>query len=117
MLARVVEFRPSSEAAAQFTKLVEVTVLGIVHTQAGCVAAFVQLHGESVLGVSIWQSIAAAERYGRECYPDIVTMLRPFLMCDPKVSTFDTRELNSRKLPPGIHASILRYLQSVPSAA
>ncbi len=117
MLARVVEFRPSSEAAAQFTKFVEMTVLGIVHTQAGCVAAFVQLHGDCVLGVSIWQSTTAAERYSGECYPNIMEMLRPFLTCDPKVSTFDTRALNSGNLPPGILASIVGYLRSAQSAA
>ncbi len=109
MLARVVEFTPASEAAAQFAKVVEVTILGIVQSQAGCVAAFVEAHEDYVLGVSIWQSIAAAQRYSRECYPNIATMLRPFLTCDPKVSTFDTRELNSRKLPPGILASIAGY--------
>ena len=116
MLARVVEFSPSSDAAAQFTKVVEVTALGIVAAQAGCAAAFVRTHGDIVLGISIWTSTAAAERYSRECYPGIEKMLRPFLTRDPKVYTFDSRELESGRFPARAVASktldFLRYVQA-----
>ncbi len=117
MLARVVQFMPSSDSAAQFTRIVEVTILGIVQAQAGCVAAFVEAHDDCVIGVSIWQSPAAAGRYGRECFPDIMRMLRPFLACDPKVSTFDTRELHRSGLPAGILTSVVGYLRSIQAVA
>jgi hypothetical protein len=43
MLTRVVEFSPATDAAAEFTKIVEQTVLGIVQAQAGCVVVLVNL--------------------------------------------------------------------------
>jgi hypothetical protein len=95
MFARVVEYSPASEAALQFIRGLEETVLRIVRAQAGCVTAFVELRGQSVLGVSVWESSADAARYGRECYPEIKAMLRPFLKCDPEVHTFEVREIGS----------------------
>ncbi len=116
MLARIVEFRPASEAAAQFAKVVEETTLGIAQAQAGCVAAFIEAQEDCVLAVSIWKSTNAVERYGRECYPELVKMLRPFLTCDPKVSTFDTRELNITDLPVQMRTSVSDYLRGTQAA-
>ena len=95
MFARVVEYAPASDAASQFVRVVEETVLRIVKGQSGCVTAFVELRGQVVLGVSVWESTAAAARYSRECYPEIKTMLRPFLKCDPEIHTFEVREIGS----------------------
>ena len=95
MFARVVEFSPASVAASEFVRVIEETVLRIVKAQAGCVAAFVELRGQAVLGVSVWESTADAARYSRECYPEIKTMLRPFLKCDPEIHTFEVREIGS----------------------
>jgi hypothetical protein len=95
MFARVIEFSPDSDAASQFVRVIEGTALRIVKAQAVCVAAFVELRGQSVLGVSVWQSAADAARYSRECYPEIKTMLRPFLKCDPELHTFEVREIGS----------------------
>ena len=95
MFARVVEFSPASDAASQFVRVVEDTALRIVKARAGCVTAFVELRGQTVLGVSVWESTADAARYSRECYPEIQTMLRPFLKCDPEIHTFEVREIGS----------------------
>jgi hypothetical protein len=95
MLARVVEYAPTSDAASQFVRVVEETALRIVKAQAGCVTAFVELRGQVVLGVSVWESTADAARFGRECYPEIKAMLRPFLKCDPELHTFEVREIGS----------------------
>jgi hypothetical protein len=95
MFTRVVEFSPTSEAASQFVQVVQETAHRIVKGQAGCVAVFVQVRGQVVMGVSIWKSISDAERYSRECYPDIEQMLRPFLKCDPKLYTFEAQEIES----------------------
>jgi len=95
MFARVVEYSPASDAASQLVRAIEETVLRIVKAQGGCVTAFVELRGQAVMGVSVWQSKADAERYNRECYPDINTMLRPFLKCDPELHTFEVREIGS----------------------
>ena len=95
MFARVVEYSPASHAASQFVRAIEDTALRIVKAQAGCVTAFVELRGQAVLGVSVWASTAEAERFNRECYPEIKTMLRPFLKCDPELHTFEVREIGS----------------------
>ena len=95
MFARVVEYSPASDAASQFVRVIEETVLRIVKAQAGCVAAFVELRGQAVLGVSVWESTADAARYSRECYAEITTLLRPFLKCDPELHTFEVREIGS----------------------
>jgi hypothetical protein len=95
MFARVVEFSPTSEAASQFVQLIEQTALRSVNAQAGCVAAFVEVRGHEVLGVSVWESTADAERYSRECYPDIENMLRPFLKSDPRLHTSEVRDIQS----------------------
>lgn len=95
MFARVVEYSPASDAASQFVRVVEETVLRIVKAQSGCVTAFVELRGQVVLGVSVWESTAAAARYSRECYPQIKTMLQPFLKSDPELYTFEVREIES----------------------
>jgi hypothetical protein len=95
MFARVVEFSPASDAASQFVRVIEETVLRMVKAQAGCVAAFVELRGQTVLGVSVWESTADAARYSRQCYPEIKAMLRPFLNCDPELHTFEVREIGS----------------------
>lgn len=95
MFARVVEWSPTSDAASQFIRVVEDTALRIVKAQVGCVTAFVELRGQAVLGVSVWESTAEAARYSRECYPEIETLLRPFLKCDPEIHTFEVREIGS----------------------
>jgi hypothetical protein len=95
MFARVVEFSPSSDAASQFVQVVQETALRIVKGQAGCIAAWVELREQVVMGVSVWKSTSDAARYSRECYPGIANMLRPFLKCDPKLHTFEAREIGS----------------------
>lgn len=89
MFARVVEFSPRSEAAADFTRAVEGTVLRIVRAQAGCIAAYLEVRGRIVVGTSVWESASAAQRYSRECYPTIEKMLRPWLTRNPTIRTFD----------------------------
>jgi hypothetical protein len=98
MVARVVEFSPTSDAAAQLVQVIEETALRIVKAQTGCIVAFVQVRGQVVMGVSVWNSGSDTERYSRECYPDIVNMLRPFLKCDPKVYTCEALQIESLKL-------------------
>lgn len=96
MLARIVEYSPSSDAAAQFVQLIQEKALPIVKGQEGCICAFVDLShnaGPVILGVSVWKTKADAERYRRECCPDIEDMLRPFLKCGPKLRTFEVREI------------------------
>ena len=95
MVTRVVEFSPTSGVAAQLVQVIEETALRIVEAQAGCIVAFAQPRGHVVMGVSVWKSASDTERYSRECYPDIVNMLRPFLKCDPKVHTFEERQIES----------------------
>jgi hypothetical protein len=95
MFARVVEFSPDSEASAQFVEVVEQTALRFVKAQSGCVAAFVEVRGQVVLGVSVWESTSDAERYGLECYPDIGNLLRPFLKCAPELHTYNVRDIAS----------------------
>jgi hypothetical protein len=95
MFALVVEFSPASDAASQFVQVIEQTALRMVKAQAGCIAAFVDLRGQVVMGVSIWGSKSDAERFSRECYPDIENTLRPFLKCDPELHTFEAREIES----------------------
>jgi hypothetical protein len=89
MVTRVVEFSPTSDAAAHLVQVIEETALRMVEAQTGCMMACVQMHGQIVIGVSVWKSASDAERYSRECYPDIVNMLRPFLKSAPKVYTSD----------------------------
>ena len=96
MFARIFEFAPASDAAAQFVEIIQEKALPIVRAQTGCLEAFVELPRTAwpiVLGVSVWRSRADAERYRRECYPDIEEMLRPFLRCNPKLRTFEVREI------------------------
>jgi hypothetical protein len=96
MFARVVEFSPTSDAAAQFVQLIQEKALPIVKAQAGCIGAFVQPQqnaGQVVLGLSVWKTKADAERYRLGCYPDIEEMLRPFLKCGPKLHSFEVREI------------------------
>jgi len=95
MFARVVEYSPASDAASQFVRVVEDTALRIVKAQSGCVTAFVELRGQAVLGVSVWESPADAARYSLGCYLEIKAMLRPFLKCDPELHTFEVREIGS----------------------
>jgi hypothetical protein len=93
MVTRVIEFSPTSDAAAEFVQVIEETALRIVKAQAECIVAFVRVRGQVVMGVSVWKSLSDAERYSRECYPDIEKMLRPFLKCDPKLYTFESRQI------------------------
>lgn len=102
MFTRVVEFSPASDAAAEFTKIVEQTGLG--KAQAGCIAVFVKAVGQSVIAVSVWQCPASAERFARECYPSIVETLRPFLRCTPSVCTLDMRQLETS--PPLLNTAL-----------
>jgi hypothetical protein len=96
MFARVVQFSPDSGAAAEFVLLIQEKLLPIVCAQPGCIVAFVEpprKASRSVLGVSVWDSKIDAERYSRECFPDIENMLRPFLKRAPKLRTFEVREI------------------------
>jgi quinol monooxygenase YgiN len=96
MFARVVEFLPTSEAAAQFVQIVQAKVLPNVKAQPGCVNASIEhLHNNEqvVLGVSVWNSKADAERYHLACYGEIEEMFRPFLKRKPTLGTFEGEDV------------------------
>lgn len=97
MLARVVAFSAASVAAAEFTKVVEETAL---RDRSGCIATLVQIRGQAVMEVSIWESASAAEHYSSECYSDLQRMLRPYLKCDSKLYTFDAPGTNRSNIRP-----------------
>jgi hypothetical protein len=95
MFARIFVFSPNSDAALQFVQAVQETTLRMVREMAGCVATFVELRGQLVIGVSIWKSTSDPDGRNRECYSNIENMLRPFLKCDPERHTFKVREIGS----------------------
>jgi quinol monooxygenase YgiN len=113
MFARIVEFSPTSDAAAQFVQIIQEKVLPIIKAQAGCLRASVEVRhnlGHVVLGVSVWDSKVDAERYRLDCYPEIEEMLRPFLKCTPRFRTFEGPDIGQmivqwdamlRKISPG----------------
>jgi hypothetical protein len=81
MITRVVEFSPTSDACAQLVQAIEETALRMVKAQDGCIVAFVPVCGQVVMGVSVWKSASDTERYSRECYADIVNVLRNNSTC------------------------------------
>ena len=97
MFARVVEFTPVSGAAIDFVNVVEETALRLVKVQAGCIGAFVHSVGRRVIGVSLWESSSAADRYQRVYCPAILAMLRPYLAAEPKVYLFSMMVIGHEK--------------------
>ena len=93
MIARIVEFAPTCEAAAEFVHAVEQTALRIAREQAGCIGTSIRLRGQSVIGLSLWESPSAVTRYDA----DLGKLLRPYLMREPRTYGFRLRMFGPSK--------------------
>jgi len=72
-----------------FTKLVNTEILPTLKQQDGFRNQFTLIDGQRVLGISMWDNRAHAEKYETAVYPEIMRKLTPFIDGTPKVERFD----------------------------
>jgi len=82
MVARIVEFIPKLEKKEEFVKVIRNEVLPILKKQTGFMELlpfFPETKNEKVIAVTLWTEKANAERYGREVFPKVEEILKPYL--------------------------------------
>jgi quinol monooxygenase YgiN len=82
MFARIVEFIPKLEKKEEFVKTIRNEVLPILKKQTGFMELlpfFPEIKNEKVIVVTLWTEKANAERYGREVFPKVEEILKPYL--------------------------------------
>jgi hypothetical protein len=82
MFARIVEFIPKLEKKEEFVKVIRNEVLPILKKQTGFMEFlpfFPEIKNEKVIAVTLWTEKGNAERYGREVFPKIEEILKPYL--------------------------------------
>jgi len=82
MFARIIEFIPRFEKKEEFVKVVRNEVLPILQKQTGFMELlpfFPEIKNEKVIAVTLWTEKGYAERYGREVYPKVEEILKPYL--------------------------------------
>ncbi len=82
MFARIVEFIPKLEKKEEFVKVIRNEVLPILKKQTGFMELlpfFPETKNEKVIAVTLWTEKGNAERYGREVFPKVEEILKPYL--------------------------------------
>ncbi len=82
MFARVVEFVPKLEKKEEFVKVIRNQVLPILKKQTGFMELlpfFAEIKNEKAIAVTLWTEKGNAERYGREVFPKVEEILKPYL--------------------------------------
>jgi hypothetical protein len=82
MFARIVEFIPKLEKKEEFVKVIRNEVLPILKKQTGFMELlpfFPEIKNEKVIAVTLWAEKGNAERYGREVFPKVEEILKPYL--------------------------------------
>jgi hypothetical protein len=82
MFARIVEFIPMLEKKEEFVKVIRNEVLPILKKQTGFMELlpfFPEIRNEKVIAVTLWTEKGNAERYGREVFPKVEEILKPYL--------------------------------------
>ena len=82
MFARIVEFIPKLEKKEELVKAIRNEVLPILHKQTGFMELlpfFPEAKNEKAIAVTLWMEKGNAERYGREVFPKVEEILKPYL--------------------------------------
>ena len=101
MFTRTVEVTTKSEKARDLATLINDKVLPILKKQTGFADETILVSDTEpnrVLAISFWNTKEDAERYHREQYPAIHTMIRPLLDAEPVVRTFNVDSSPTHKI-------------------
>jgi hypothetical protein len=82
MFARIVEFIPKLEKKEELVKVIRNEVLPLLHKQTGFMELlpfFPETKNEKMIAVTLWMEKGNAERYGREVFPKVEEILKPYL--------------------------------------
>jgi hypothetical protein len=90
MFARTLAFEIKAEQKPEVVKAVKDQVLPILHKQVGFLEMlpFFQTKAsvEKVFTISLWTTRNDAERYERDFYPQVLEILKPFVIAPVEVS-------------------------------
>jgi hypothetical protein len=83
MFARMVEFFPRLEMKEELVKKIRKEVLPILKKEHGfleILPLLPEVKTEKVIAITLWTEKRDAERYERETYPKVETILNPYLV-------------------------------------
>ena len=108
MYARNVKLNLKANSAAEFTKILETSVLPILRKQAGFKdeLSFVAANGTDVVAISMWDTKDNADRYARETYRSVLTRLEAVVAGSPTVTNFEVSNSTFHHIAAGIAASV-----------
>jgi len=91
----IMQLKPNS--AAEFTRLVEKTVLPMMRRQSGFrdEITFISTDDSEAVANSFWATKADADAYGLSCYPQVLKVLSKVLEGTPRVGTAVVSKLDA----------------------
>lgn len=90
MFARILDCEVKLEKKEEFVKVLKNEVLPILKKQTGFLEILPlfpeKIREERVITISLWTTKADAERYEREFYPKVLSIVKPFVTTPVHVS-------------------------------
>lgn len=101
MFTRIVDCTVKPEKREEFKHKMTNEVLPILQKQAGFVDEIILISDtepERTVALSFWKTKGDAERYHRETFARISDLLRPVLLSDPQIRTFNVEHSTTHKI-------------------
>jgi hypothetical protein len=100
MFARSVTVHLKPGRAAEFTQLIDGTIVPMLRKQKGFQdeITFVTPGGADAIGISVWDLKEDAEAYARSAYPSVLKALEPVVAGTPHVETYDVSSSTFHKI-------------------
>ena len=100
MYARTVRMELKPNSVAEFTQLLENSVIPMLRKQNGFKdeIALVPTDGKEVVAISLWDEKSYAETYNRATYPEVVKILAKVVVGTPQVHTAEVTNSTFHKI-------------------
>ncbi|HZU43528.1 MAG TPA: antibiotic biosynthesis monooxygenase [Terriglobales bacterium] len=104
MFTRIVDCTVKPEKKEEYTQRITNEVMPILQKQPGfvdCITLTSDTDPERVVAISFWNTKNDAERYHRENYSRIMSILEPALQNEPRVHTYNVEQSTAHKIAAG----------------
>lgn len=100
MIARSVSFHLKPGRAAEFTELLDKSVIPTLRKQTGFKdeIAFVTAGGADAVGISVWDSKENADKYASGAYSGVLKTLEPVVDGAPQVQMYEVSNSTFHKI-------------------
>jgi heme-degrading monooxygenase HmoA len=104
MFTRVIEVTSKPGKARELSRTIHDKVLTVLRNQPGFVDEVLLISDDNpdqILAISFWKTIEDANKYNREQFPHVTSLIQNFLEEPPRVRTFNVEQSTVHKIAAG----------------